>query len=298
MRFSAILFGLVLICAVMAVAVPPPQDEDDVRGAFLTSRPKQKPAGSSTGARPPRKRPKSTSAPAVTKSTDNKPAASSTTSKPSTSDSKPVNARRMGLGMTLFSRDANGLAVRVDPDHVFRKGDRVRILLETNTDGYLYIFNRTNDGPAVMIYPDAELDEGGNYLQAHVPFEIPAPDAEQERLRWFTFDDVGGTERVFFVFTREPLKNVPIEDELLAFCRDNKCPWRPTDEIWEQVQKQSQEPLKSDRTQTSGKAQTSIEHNASTRGLGLSKDDPQPSVIMMASSASPLLVAVLDLIHK
>jgi hypothetical protein len=204
----------------------------------------------------------------------------------------------MGLGMTLFSRDANGLAVRVDPDHVFRKGDRVRILLETNTDGYLYIFNRTNDGPAVMIYPDAELDEGGNYLQAHVPFEIPAPDAEQERLRWFTFDDVGGTERVFFVFTREPLKNVPIEDELLAFCRDNKCPWRPTDEIWEQVQKQSQEPLKSDRTQTSGKAQTSIEHNASTRGLGLSKDDPQPSVIMMASSASPLLVAVLDLIHK
>jgi hypothetical protein len=298
MRFSAILFGLVLICAVMAVAVPPPQDEDDVRGAFLTSRPKQKPAGSSTGARPPRKRPKSTSAPAVTKSTDNKPAASSTTSKPSTSESKPVNARRMGLGMTLFSRDANGLAVRVDPDHVFRKGDRVRILLETNTDGYLYIFNRTNDGPAVMIYPDAELDEGGNYLQAHVPFEIPAPDAEQERLRWFTFDDVGGTERVFFVFTREPLKNVPIEDELLAFCRDNKCPWRPTDEIWEQVQKQSQEPLKSDRTQTSGKAQTSIEHNASTRGLGLSKDDPQPSVIMMASSASPLLVAVLDLIHK
>ena len=120
MRFSAILFGLVLICAVMAVAVPPPQDEEDVRGAFLTSRPKAKPAGSSSGARPPRKRPKSTSAPAVTKSTDNKPAASSTTSKPSTSDSKPVNARRMGLGMTLFSRDANGLAVRVDPDHVFR----------------------------------------------------------------------------------------------------------------------------------------------------------------------------------
>ena len=298
MRFSAILFGLVLICAVIAVAVPPPQDEEDVRGAFLTSRPKEKPAGSSTGARPPRKRPKSTSAPAVTKSTENKPPASSTASKPSTSDAKPVNARRMGLGLTLFSRDANGLAVRVDPDHVFRKGDRIRILLETNSDGYLYIFNRTNDGPAVMIYPDAELDEGGNYLQAHVPFEIPAPDAEQERLRWFTFDDVGGTERVFFVFTREPLKNVPIEDELVAFCRDNKCPWRPTDEIWEQVQKQSQEPLKSDRTKTYGKAQTSSEHNASTRGLGLSKDDPQPSVIMMASSASPLLVAVLDLIHK
>jgi hypothetical protein len=68
--------------------------------------------------------------------------------------------------------------------------------------------------------------------------------------------------------------------------------------MWEHVQKQSQEPLQRDRTQSSGKAQTAAEHNASTRGLGLAKDDPQPSVIMMASSASPLLVAVLDLIHK
>jgi hypothetical protein len=297
MRLSAILFGLVLICAVIVVAVPPPQDEEDVRGAFLTSRPKEKPATAST-TKPSRKRPKSTPTPAVAKSPENKPPAGPSGSKPSTPDSKPVNVRRIGLGMTLFSRDSNGLAVRVDPDKVFRKGDRVRILLETNTDGYLYIFNRTNDGPAVMIYPDAELDEGGNYLQAHVPFEIPAADAEQERLRWFAFDDIGGTEHVFFVFTREPLKDVPVEDELIAFCRDNKCPWRPPDEVWELVQKQSQEPLKSDRTQNYGKAQTATEHDASTRGLGLSKDDPQPSVIMMASSTSPLLVAILDLIHK
>lgn len=297
MRLSAILFGLVLICGVIVVAVPPPQDEEDVRGAFLTSRPKEKPAKSASSTRPSRRRPKSTPTPAPVKSPENKPDGPSG-SKPNTPDSKPVNARRIGLGMTLFSRDSNGLAVRVDPDRVFRKGDRVRILLETNTDGYLYIFNRTNDGPAVMIYPDAELDEGGNYLQAHVPFEIPAADAEQERLRWFAFDEVGGTEHVFLVFTREPLKDVPIEDELISFCRDNKCPWPLSDEIWEQVQKHAQEPLKSDRTQTYGKAQTAVEHDASTRGLGLAKDDPQPSVIMMASSASPILVAILDLIHK
>ena len=124
--------------------------------------------------------------------------------------------------MTLFMRDSNGLAVRVDPSHVFQKGDRVRVLLETNTDGYLYIFNTTNDGSATMIYPHADLDEAGNYLQAHVPFEIPAPDAAEERLRWFAFDENTGTEKVIFVFTREPLKDVPIEDDLIAFCRDGK----------------------------------------------------------------------------
>src|SRR6185503_6094196 len=179
MRLSAILFGSVFMCAAFAVAVPP--QDDDVRGAFLTSRPKEKKTTTSS-TRPSRRRPKTggTAGKTPDKTPDGStgstpPSSGSKSSTPSTgSDSRPVNVARLGLGLTLFSRDSNGLAVRVAPDRVFQKGDRVRILLETNADGYLYIFNRTNDGPVVMIYPDAELDEGGNYLQAHVPFEIPA----------------------------------------------------------------------------------------------------------------------------
>jgi hypothetical protein len=188
--------------------------------------------------------------------------------------------------------------VRVDPDHVFRKGDRVRVLLESNTDGYLYIFNTTNDGPATMIYPDADLDEAGNYLQAHIPFEIPTSTATEERFRWFAFDDVGGTEHLFFVFTREPMNGIPLEDDLIAFCRDSKCPIKPNDEVWAAVQKELQEPLKTDKTPQYGKAETSSEQAAATRGLGLAKDDPQPSLVMMASSSRSTLVATLDLIHK
>jgi len=206
----------------------------------------------------------------------------------------------MGLGVTLFMRDSNGLAVRVDPDHVFHKGDRVRVLLETNTDGYLYIFNTTNDGTATMIYPDADLDEAGNYLQAHVPFEIPSSLAAEERLRWFAFDETAGTERLFFVFTHEPLSGIPLEDELIAFCRESKerCPVRPGTDVWAVVQKEMQQPLKTDKTQQFGKTETTSERQATTRGLGLAKDDPQPSVVMMASSPRSTLVATLDLIHK
>jgi len=68
--------------------------------------------------------------------------------------------------------------------------------------------------------------------------------------------------------------------------------------VWEGVQKEMQEPLKTDRTQRYGKAQTAIEEQATTRGLGLAKDDPQPSLVMMASSPRSTLVATLDLIHK
>ena len=302
MRFSVMVLGLVCLCMVVIGIAAPVQDGDDVRGAFITSRPKDKPANTSgTTARPSRRRPKapsdSNNPSKPPDKTPHKPGPAKPTPSPSDS-STPVNARRLGLGVTLFMRDSNGLAVRVDPDHVFRKGDRVRVLLETNTDGYLYIFNTTNDGPATMIYPDVDLDEAGNYLQAHVPFEIPTSLAAEERLRWFAFDEVAGTEHLFFVFTREPLKGIPIEDDLIAFCRDSKCPVQPNEEVWAVVQKEMQEPFKTDKGSEFGKAETSTEQHATTRGIGLAKDDPQPSVVMMASSPRSTLVATVDLIHK
>lgn len=301
MRLSVLLFAMVSAGVALGIAAPAPQDEDDVRGAFLTSRPKQKAAASGT-TRPSRRRPK----PVVTndpgKAPEKKPSNSSgasTATKPS-EPLKPVNSPRIGLGLTLFTRDSNGLAVRVDPEHVFHKGDRVRVLLETNTDGYLYIFNTTNDGPVTMIYPDAQLDEAGNYIKAHIPWEIPSSAADQERLRWLVFDENAGTERLFFVLTREPLSGVPTEDELIALCRDSagSCPWRPTTEIWDAIKKEMQTPLKRDKNTQPGKEQTAPETQASTRGLSLAKDDPEPSLIMMASSRSSMLVTTLDLIHK
>lgn len=300
MRLSVMILGFVCLCAVVVGIAAPVMQDEDVRGAFLTSRPKEKTTPSSSSSKPGRRRPKSVTSnkPAKPEKQPEKPGPSGPVV--SSEPSKPVNTQRIGLGLTLFMRDSNGLAIRTDPDHVFRKGDRVRVLLETNADGYLYIFNTTNDGPAVMIYPDVDLDEAGNYIQAHVPFEIPSSLSDQERLRWFAFDDVGGTERLFFVFTREPLSGVPLEDELINFCRESKekCPIRPNTEVWAAVQKELHEPLKTDRTQKYGKAETASEVQATTRGIGLAKDDPQPSLVMMASSPRSTLVATLDLIHK
>jgi hypothetical protein len=300
MRLTVVLFGLLCACALVINAVPMPQD--DVRGAFITSRPKEKPA-SSNASRPTHRRPKNVVAGNDTKKTssDTKTTATKSDTKTTTvKTGRPVNAERLGLGLTLFMRDANGLAVRTDPDHVFQKGDRVRVLLETNTDGFLYIFNTTNDGPPVMIYPDADLDEAGNYLQSHVPFEIPSSLSAEERLRWFAFDEAAGNERLFFVFTKEPLSGLPIEDDLLALCRDSKssCPVKPAADIWAKVQAQLKQPLQTNTDTQAGQTQTTTEQQATTRGLGLAKDDPQPSMIMMASSKTSTLVTTLDLIHK
>jgi hypothetical protein len=311
MRLIVVLLGLFCCTALLISAVPLSlQDQEDVRGAFLTSRPKDKASTSSTTSKPSRRRPQPVSA--NNKNTNSDIKSTNLNNNGTNLDNKktiannqgtkpaPVNAQRLGLGLTLFMRDSSGLAVRTESSRVFQKGDRVRVLLETNTDGYIYIFNTTNDGPPVMIYPDAALDEAGNYLQAHVPFEIPSSLSGEERLRWLAFDENAGNERLFFVFTKEPLSGLPIEDDLIALCRDSKssCPVKPGADVWAQVEKQSKQPLLSSTSAQNGQTQTQTEQQASTRGLGLAKTDPEPSMIMMASSKTSTLVTTLDLIHK
>jgi len=297
MRLSILLFALLCVFAAVIAAVPlAHQDQEDVRGAFLTSRPKEKPETPS--AKPDRRSPRAAPAPTPRRSPTADPNRLNTKPK---DDTKPtVNTRRIGLGLTLFSRDSNGLATRVDPTHVFHKGDRVRVLLETNTDGYLYIFNTTDNGLPVMLYPNPELDKAGNYIRSHVPFEIPSSEAAEERLRWFVFDEQGGDERLYFVFLREPLAGVPFEDDLIRYCRDAKpaCPLHPAAEVWNRVKSQLDQPLQIDKSERYGKAQTDSEHEATTRGIGLAKDDPPPSLILMASSTSSILVTRLDLVHQ
>ncbi len=300
-RFVIFGFGLALVSfGILDLLQPVARGQDeDVRGAFLTTRPrpveKTGSMGATTSSKPSRKRPKTSDK----KQSGGTPSDSG--KKENATTAPKVRAQKIGLGLTLFERNANGLAVRVDPNRVFRSGDRVRVLLETNVDGYLYIFNTTDGGKPVMIYPSAELDEGGNYIQSHIPFEIPSSVADQERLRWLTFDKYSGAERLYFVFTREPLPAVPTEDDLLNFCREKEsnCPIQPSADMWSKIQSESSTQLQVARSQEYGKAQTSGEVEASTRGLGLSKDDPEPSLVMMTASANTgILVAVLELIHK
>lgn len=298
MRMKGVFLSLIVAVAGLVSPAALAQQDEDVRGAFMTTRPKVtgKVSGEkSTGTtRPSHRRPKPK---AVAKDIDEK----KTSPTPSPITSQKLNTARLGLGLTLFMRDSNGLAVRTDPAHEFSKGDHVRFLVETNADGYLYVFNTTDAGPPVMIYPDPELDEAGNYFQAHVPFELPSSEAAEERLRWLTFDEKPGAEKLYFVFSREPLTGVPIEDDLISYCRDNsrQCPWNPGAEVWAQIQQELNGPVKIAKAGKQGGTQTSGEQRAVTRGIGLNRNDPEPSLIMLTASTSKnILVAAVDLIHR
>ncbi|HEV2828791.1 MAG TPA: DUF4384 domain-containing protein [Pyrinomonadaceae bacterium] len=295
MKVKVIFLSFIIAVAGLVSIAAFAQQDEDVRGAFMTTRPKVtgKVTGESSGTtRPSRRRPKPAPTPkeTVKKKTDRTPSPNPPTK---------LNTARLGLGLTLFMRDSNGHAIRTDPSHEFRKGDHIRVLIETNADGYLYVFNTTDGGQPVMIYPDPELDEAGNYFQAHVPFDLPSSLAAEERLRWLTFDEHPGDERVYFVFTREPLNAVPIEDDLLTYCRNGKCPWSPGADVWAQIQAEMNAAVKVAKVGGLGTTQTSTEEQAVVRGIGLNRNDPEPSLIMLTASTNKnILVATLDLIHK
>lgn len=296
-KASALIGVLALVSGFVFVNAQQPGD-DDVRGAFISSRPKT--TNNNAPSRRHKPRHTSTSANASASVTTTTTAPANATKNMSESRPKPATGP-IGLGYTLFMRDEFGKAMRVDPSREFHNGDRVRLSLEPNIDGYLYIFDSDDGGAPEMIYPDARLDSGDNAVDAHVPVEIPSSEQSDERLRWFQFYGKPGQDRIYIVVTRDPLPGVPAGETLVSFCSANKdkCPWHPPADVWAQIQLGAKADVQVVASNQFGQPQSNAEVVATTRGLGLDQSAPQPSVIRMSvSTKAPVLVTALDLVHR
>jgi hypothetical protein len=300
MKLRLIIVTIVLLSAACAVyVVSAQQSDEEVRGAFLSSRPKT----TNTNAPARRRRAPSRNTNTSVANKNQNGSGRNANGNPAVANKNSNNAPKqaIALGYTMFMRDVNGRAVRIDPAREFHNGDRIRISLEPNIDGYLYVFHTEGDGQPEMIFPDARLEGGENWVEAHVPIDVPSTVETDERLKWFQFYGNPATEHLFVVLTREPLADVPMAETLVKLCSASKdsCPWHPSAEVWTQIQQASRANVKIVASNTAGQAQTEQEQVATTRGLGLDQTAPQPSVIRMsASTSAPVLVTTLDLVHK
>ena len=294
---------------------PPVADDMQARGAFLTTRPgaaerkppadaqTKRPTGQQTAGRNNTGREQTTAK--NTNAPDRKGGGTKGANDGAGANTNVLagfSPAAIGIGYTLYTRDARGDAVRVDPDRVFHDGDALRISLEANTDAYLYVFYTENDGAPQMLFPDARLGRGNNFIRAHVPYEVPSNMEADERLRWFVFDATPAVERLYIVVTREPLPDVPTGEALVTYCREpsHSCPWNPSRALWAQlIREQGREQVAVSKIKDEGRLQTPHERDAATRGLGLAADAPEPTVVRMnASSTTGLLITSLALVHK
>jgi hypothetical protein len=105
----------------------------------------------------------------------------------------------LGLRYAVLKRDAAGKYQDIDPDTPFRAGDRIRLQIDSNTTGYLYVVMQGSSGNWQLLFPAPEVAGGSNQLRKGQSLQIPPGDRGQ-----FVFDETAGTEKIFLVLTRQP----------------------------------------------------------------------------------------------
>jgi len=105
----------------------------------------------------------------------------------------------LGLRYAVLKRDASGQYAEVDPDTNFRSGDRIRLHVDANTSGYLYVVMQGSSGTWKLLFPSAEVAGGSNLVRKSESRQIPSGDRGQ-----FVFDEQAGSEKLFIVLTRQP----------------------------------------------------------------------------------------------
>jgi Domain of unknown function (DUF4384) len=105
----------------------------------------------------------------------------------------------LGMRYSVLKRNAAGSFEEVDPDTNFRSGDRIRVKVDSNNTGYLYIVAQGSSGAWQLLFPSAEVAGGSNLIQPGESRMVPSGDRGQ-----WAFDDRGGVEKLFVVLTRQP----------------------------------------------------------------------------------------------
>ena len=104
----------------------------------------------------------------------------------------------LGLRYAVLRRDGANYK-EVDPETAFRAGDRIRLQVDSNTSGYLYVVMQGSSGNWQLLFPTPEISGGSNHVNKGQSMQVPPGNSGQ-----FVFDETAGTEKIFLVLTRQP----------------------------------------------------------------------------------------------
>ncbi|HEX8721407.1 MAG TPA: DUF4384 domain-containing protein [Pyrinomonadaceae bacterium] len=216
--------------------------------------------------------------------------------------SKAGGARRpLALGYTILLKDDAGGLFVADAAREFRTGERFAVALETNADGYLYLFSAENGRNPELLFPNAQIDGGANAVRAHARATIPTgPGADVEYFVDVT--DPPATEHLFVIFSRRPLADVPAGEALVTYCGKNleACAWRPTPAQWARIAggAKGRGVTEAKNTQLA-QAPQPVAPAALQRGLKVKREDPRPAVVRVNDSPeADVLITEIVLTHK
>ena len=210
--------------------------------------------------------------------------------------------RPLALGYTILMKDDTGRLYVADASREFKTGDRFAVALETNADGYLYLFSAENGRDPELLFPNAQIEGGANTVQAHARATFPSgPAAEVEY--FIDVTDPPATEHLFIVFSRRPLADVPAGEALVKYCGKNleDCAWKPTAAQWASITggSKGRRVVEAKNMQLAQTIVPAALPGTLQRGLKVKKDDPKPAVVRVNDTPdADVLVTEIVLTHK
>lgn len=113
---------------------------------------------------------------------------------------QPTANNPLGLKYGLVKLTSSGKYEQADPDVPFVAGDRIRVQVESNDAGYLYVvIQQSSNGAWQMLYPNEGTGGmgGSNKIEKGHSYQIPSKGN-------FKFDENAGTEKLFVILSRQP----------------------------------------------------------------------------------------------
>ncbi|HZS51035.1 MAG TPA: DUF4384 domain-containing protein [Bryobacterales bacterium] len=91
-------------------------------------------------------------------------------------------------------------AVEADPAGLFSPGDVVRLGVEVNDAGYLYVVQWQPGGAWKRLFPTPEIEQGSQFVRSGIVYSIPAGGRR--------LDFSAGLERILILFARQPIREL------------------------------------------------------------------------------------------
>jgi hypothetical protein len=137
--------------------------------------------------------------------------------KPNRQRTRPVpktgkqKANRLTLQWHLIERIDDTTREEADPNQEFQTGDKLKLAITTNQDGYLYIINQPEGKDGVLLFPDLRINKGQNYVTGDKEYVIPSycQDFDDPKDCWFKMIPPAGTETLIVIFSRDKITTLP-----------------------------------------------------------------------------------------
>ena len=110
---------------------------------------------------------------------------------------------QMVLRYKILLLDRENNVQEVTDKHRFHSGDRIRMVFESNINGYLYIYQQGASGRGTCLFPDSRINAGDNSIRQYRRVSVPPPTGASRG--WWRFDKATGDEQIFLFLSPQPI---------------------------------------------------------------------------------------------